>query len=335
MTPTATITPARAGAVTYPPSRAFRTRVRAVEPLTPHLTRITLTGDELEHAGPLCLDQRIKLYLPRADGTLPDVGLFDEPRPTMAEWYRRWRELPDAERNPMRTYTLRAVRPGSSEIDIDFVLHGTEGPASAWASAAQVGDELVVIGPDARSESENGGIAWHPGRARRVLLAGDETALPAICGVVETLDASFSGEVFVEVPTAEDVVELAAPDGMTVHWLVRGEREHGAALDTAVRAWGDERFPAGGPVADGAARAGTGPAPQTGPGDDAPSAPTPDPEGILWDVPADVEGPDYAWLAGEASVITALRRFLVRDKGLDRRSVAFMGYWRRGRSEGS
>ena len=55
----------------------------------------------------------------------------------------------------------------------------------------------------------------------------------------------------------------------------------------------------------------------------------------LWDVPEgrSLDGDCYAWLAGEASVITALRRFLVREAGLDRRQVAFMGYWRRGRAE--
>jgi NADPH-dependent ferric siderophore reductase len=41
----------------------------------------------------------------------------------------------------------------------------------------------------------------------------------------------------------------------------------------------------------------------------------------------------YAWLAGESRVITGLRRHLVRDLGIDRTGVAFMGYWKRGRAE--
>ena len=41
----------------------------------------------------------------------------------------------------------------------------------------------------------------------------------------------------------------------------------------------------------------------------------------------------YAWIAGEAGMVKALRRFLVTDAGLDRRQVAFMGYWRLGRAE--
>jgi NADPH-dependent ferric siderophore reductase len=41
----------------------------------------------------------------------------------------------------------------------------------------------------------------------------------------------------------------------------------------------------------------------------------------------------YAWLAGESSVIKTLRRFLVSETGIDRKRVAFMGYWRLGKSE--
>jgi NADPH-dependent ferric siderophore reductase len=45
------------------------------------------------------------------------------------------------------------------------------------------------------------------------------------------------------------------------------------------------------------------------------------------------EGPVFAWLAGEASSVRALRRHLVGDRGIDRRSVAFTGYWRLHRTQ--
>ena len=38
----------------------------------------------------------------------------------------------------------------------------------------------------------------------------------------------------------------------------------------------------------------------------------------------------YAWVAGEAGTVTRLRRTLVRDAGLHRSQVAFMGHWRQG-----
>ena len=54
---------------------------------------------------------------------------------------------------------------------------------------------------------------------------------------------------------------------------------------------------------------------------------------LLWDSPAAGEGEFYAWIAGEAATIKTLRRHLVSDCGVDRRRVAFMGYWRLGQAE--
>ena len=61
---------------------------------------------------------------------------------------------------------------------------------------------------------------------------------------------------------------------------------------------------------------------------------------ILWEVPRTAKGgaalksaPLYSWLAGEAAAIKSLRRHLVTDLGVDRRAIAFMGYWRLGKAE--
>ena len=55
-------------------------------------------------------------------------------------------------------------------------------------------------------------------------------------------------------------------------------------------------------------------------------------ESVLWDE-ATSSGGRYAWIAGEAGTVKELRRYLVRDAGIDRKQVAFMGYWRRGKQE--
>ncbi|MGM7671281.1 siderophore-interacting protein [Microbacterium sp. A93] len=311
---------------TYPTTRAYRTTVARISRLSEHFVRFTFADEDLQHFGTGGLDQRIKLMLPRADGTLPEVGLFDDPAPAMMEWYSRWRQLPDEERNPLRTYTVRDVRPEAREIDVDFVLHGTQGPASAWAMGAGVGDELVILGPDERSETggrgRSGGIEWDPGTARSVLLVGDETAAPAICAVLETLDAGFSGHVFLEVPSAEDILPVDTRAEVQLNWLARGDRPHGEVLTEAVRAWGQEF---GAEVAGGAAGA-LGVEPDT----------AEDPDATLWEVPpASPHGHWYAWLAGEAGTITGLRRHLVKDLGIDKKCVSFMGYWKQGRAEGS
>ncbi len=300
--------------VSHHPYRTYRTTVAHRTQLSPNFLRVTLTGPDLVHFGTAGLDQRIKLVLPLPDGSFTDVGQFDE-TVGMMEWYRRWRELPDESRNPIRTYTIRAVRPEVREIDVDFVLHGTEGPASAWASAAAPGAPLVVIGPDARAD-ETGGLEWNPGDAGSVLIAGDETAVPAICAIVESLPAHVTGSVYIEVPTEADALPLAAPEGVAIRWLARGSAAHGLRLSAAVHAWGETRAAEDEP----AVTTGTDLA-------------DPSEDEVLWEVPDAAVGSCYAWLAGEASTITALRRHLVRDLGIDRRSVAFMGYWRRGRAE--
>ncbi|MFE6736093.1 siderophore-interacting protein [Microbacterium sp. NPDC057650] len=326
--------------MSHPAYRTYSTTVSRVTALSPNFTRITLTGDDLVHFATDGLDQRIKLILPLPDGTITDVGQFDEG--FNGDWYKRWRQLPDEKRNPIRTYTVRAARPEAREIDVDFVLHGVEGPASAWASGAAEGDALQVVGPDARAV-ERGGLEWKPGDAGTVLIAGDETAAPAICAIVQSLPAEARGEVFVEVPTAADALELDAPDGVRVTWLGRDGASHGERLTVAVHAWGARRssthpMPAASvPERPSSRSARSGPA-----GDEGRSVPAGDEttegeesDDILWEVPEAASGTEYAWLAGEAGTITSLRRHLVRDLGIDRRSVAFMGYWRTGRAEAS
>ncbi|REJ05686.1 siderophore-interacting protein [Microbacterium bovistercoris] len=309
--------------MSHPAYRTYSTTVARISALSPNFTRITLRGDDLEHFATDGLDQRIKLIIPFADGTITDVGQFD-PSEEMYGWYRRWRELPDEQRNPIRTYTVRAVRPAAREIDVDFVLHGTEGPASAWATGAQVGDPLFVVGPDARAE-ERGGLEWKPGDAGTVLIAGDETAAPAICAIVESLPTHVSGEVFIEVPSTDDALALDCPDSVQVTWLGRDGAPHGERLTSAVHAWGTRRA--------SAASASPASVPERAKRDEGPASEEND--DILWEVPEAASGTEYAWLAGEAGTITSLRRHLVRDLSIDRRSVAFMGYWRTGRAEAS
>ena len=306
-----------------PAYRSFRAAVARVERLAPHFTRVTFAGDELAEFGTAGLDQRVKVVLP-----LPGAGFADFPEGE--DWYGAWRQLPAAQRNPFRTYTIRAVRPELREVDVDFVTHGDTGPGSAWAGRAQPGDEIVLVGPDELSEGRTIGIDWRPGDVDTVLLAGDETAAPAICAILESLPDDASGAAIIEVPSAEDALTVLAPAGVEVRWLPRGyDRVHGERLVPAVRDWvartcwlRDCADPASA-VAEASRRT------------LAELEAAADADGILWDVPegTSLDGDCYAWIAGEASLIKTLRRFLVQEAGLDRRRVAFMGYWRRGRAE--
>lgn len=297
-----------------PAYRPYEAEVARVERLTPHFVRVTFTADDFEHFGTARRDQRIKLVLPHADGSFADIGQGE----AAGDWYDRWRALPHGERNVFRTYTVRRVDTGARALDIDFVTHHDAGPAGSWADAAAPGQRLIVVGPDARSPYANTGFDWHPGSARRVLLAGDETAVPAIAGILESLGAEYEADVFIEVPSAADILSLPHGPQVRVTWLARGEQPHGAELVERVTQW----------TAGEAALLARAAAPRRQELADIDV----DLE-LLWDSPAAGEGEFYAWIAGEAATVKTLRRLLVTTHGVDRKRVAFMGYWRLGQAE--
>jgi NADPH-dependent ferric siderophore reductase len=177
----------------------------------------------------------------------------------------------------------------------------------------------VIVGPDERSPHSRSGIDWHPGTARRVLLAGDETAVPAIGGIVESLGDAYDVDVFVEVPHGADVLTWSVPATARVHWVARDDAPHGERLIAAVERWCTAST-------DLLARA-AAPRPQVLAEIDVDAE-------MLWDSPEeDADGDFYAWMAGEAATVKTLRRLLVSTHGVDRKRVAFMGYWRLGQSE--
>ncbi|PPG31187.1 siderophore-interacting protein [Pseudoclavibacter sp. RFBB5] len=309
---------ASAALQTRPAYRPYCAEVRSVQHLSPAFTRVTFTCEEFEHFGTTGLDQRIKLILPMADGTTSDFGQRDPEVLDAGLWYERWRETPTAQRSPLRTYTVRRVDPDAREIDVDFVVHHGAGPAGAWAETAKPGDDLVIVGPDQRSEHSHLGADWHPGTAKRLLLAGDETAVPAIGSILESLDERCDVDALLEVPTSADIIRIDAPANFRITWLPRDGAKHGARLTEALTSW-CEASP------DALAQAAS-PRPQQ-------IADIDVDVDLLWDSPEDGEGEFYAWMAGEAATIKTLRRHLVTVNGIDRKRVAFMGYWRLGQSE--
>jgi NADPH-dependent ferric siderophore reductase len=298
------------------PFRVFAVQVGRLRRLSPSFLRVTFTGPELRDFADNGFDQRIKLILPLADGGLDHL-------PTGPDWYPLWRALPADRRNPIRTYTVRAVRREPAEVDVDIVLHGDAGPASRWANRVAVGDPAALVGPDARFPGPHGGIEFRPPpRTDAMLLAGDETAAPAITAILARLPRDARGEALLEVPTADDALPADGPPGVAVRWLPRDGGAPGSRLVPAVEEAASRL------LADRPAE----PGPQLSEVDVD--------SDILWEVATGADGAPlvgeaglYAWLAGEAGVIKTLRRHLVTRCGVDRRAVAFMGYWRIGRGE--
>ncbi len=339
-------------ASTEPMTLAFEVTVSSVQELSPNFRRITFGGYSLRDFGVHgdTMDLRIKLMIPSlaGDGTPLPLPVFEM---SQSGWYREWLALDPAVRGSMRTYTVRRSRLDSvyPEIDVDFVMHfddhGNGGPAANWALNAKPGDAITIIGPNNRAAhcvtaEIYSGIEWRPGMAQRVLLAGDETAIPAISAILENLPSYMTGHAFLEVPEAGDFLDLKTDADVGITWLARGaaigrSRPHGEMLQEAVRL----AVPVPGWVAIKAADGGAGPEPEDVNVD----------VDILWETPARMDtaaigaskNPDvpaggmpfYAWIAGEAAVIKDMRRYLVRDVGIDRKQVAFMGYWRQGKAE--
>lgn len=302
-----------------PGYRPFRVSVAARTTLSPHLVRITFSGEDLHLFGTDGLDQRVKIVMPVDGIPLCDLEAAERGPTDGGGWYDAWRALPDHLRTPFRTYTVRAVRPAAREVDIDFVWHGDGGPAARWLAGAGVGDPAYIVGPDARSIHSGIGIDWHPGGAHNLLLVGDETAAPAICAILEALPSTARGHAYIEVPTAEDALSVEHPAGVTLTWLARGEANHGGALTAALEEW----------IARNPALIEASRAPRQQALEDVDID-----TDILWESPeAAATGELYAWLAGESGVIKTLRRMLVTGSGVDRKRVAFMGYWRHGRAE--
>jgi NADPH-dependent ferric siderophore reductase len=249
--------------------------VAAVDDLSPHLRRVTFVAPRIADvvtAGP---DQRIKVLLPPPDGG--ELRL-----PTGPEWYADWCATPALERFIMRTYTARALRPEIAELDIEFVLHGVNGPASAWVSEARLGDELGLIVPFSVDTTNTKGLLQSgvdyvpPATSVHRVLIADETALPALAGILEQLPPAVRATVFVEVPHVGDIRPLQTPGQADVSWITDGSLLE--ALKSA-------------------------------------------------DFPFAV---DYAWVAGESSMIKQVRRHLVNTVGLPKSAISFQGYWKRG-----
>ncbi|GAA3442672.1 siderophore-interacting protein [Planomonospora venezuelensis] len=205
--------------------RVTHARVQRVERLTPHMIRVVLGGPGLAGfpAGRYT-DHYIKLLFPAEGVTYPEP--FDLQRIRA--------ELPREQWPRMRTYTVRRWDAEACELSVDLLHHGEEGLAGPWAARVRPGDEVRFAGP-------GGGYAPDPA-ADWHLLAGDESALPAIAAALERLPEGTRAYAFIEVGGPEEEQKLDISGGVSVTWLHRGDARVGDALVRAVR---DLDFPPG------------------------------------------------------------------------------------------
>lgn len=175
-----------------PERRLLAAEVRQVTSITPRMRRVTLASTELSG--------------------------FPAHRP--AQWVKLFVPTPGSGKPSGRAYTIRHFRAEPCEMDIDLVLHGC-GSCSTWAENAMPGARVQIAGPRV-------GFRLDP-EVSHLLIGGDETALPAIGAILETLPAGLPVAVLAEVPTVADAQLLHSPAEVAITWLPRDGRAAVAA----------------------------------------------------------------------------------------------------------
>ncbi len=263
------------------PGRPVHTfEVVRTEQLTSHMVRVVLGGSGFDTFTPSeFTDSYVKLVF-----VADDVDVAALPQPLTLDSFA---DLPAAKKPVVRTITVRRADPAAREIAVDIAVHGDHGAAGPWAATAQPGQPVYLMGP-------SGAYAPDPA-ADWYLLAGDETALPAISVALESLPANAIGRVFVEIAEPEDEIQLTAPAGVQINWLYRGGRADLVGEDRA----GDNA-----PLVDAV-------------------------KTFLW-LPGQVQ----VFIHGEAqAVMHNLRPYIRKERGVDAKWASISGYWRRGRTE--
>ena len=200
------------------PPRFRHVEVAGIEDASPRLIRVTLTGSDLE--GFTVQDPAASVRV-----LLPPPG---ERELVMPEWNGNEFLLPGGDRPTIRTFTPRRVDPANRRLDIEIVVHG-EGVASTWARAAEPGHAAAVSGPGRGYEVDT--------RAAAFLLAGDETAIPAMSQLLEVLPPETAVQVHVEAAAPEARLPMPDHPHAAIDWhdLPPG-RPPGDALVEAVQA---------------------------------------------------------------------------------------------------
>jgi NADPH-dependent ferric siderophore reductase len=193
-------------------------QVRRVHPVTQHLVRVTLAGDDLHDFESASFDDHIKVFFPFPGTDKPDLPDVGPDGPIFSD---------GAPRPIARDFTPRRYDRTAGELDIEFALHEA-GPAATWAAQAAVGQYLGVGGPRG-SLTIPKHFDWH-------LLIGDETALPAIARRLEELPAGTRVAALLEVADPSARIDFETTADLYVEWRYRCESDYpGGALLLALR----------------------------------------------------------------------------------------------------
>lgn len=190
------------------------------EYVTAHYIRVYLQGDAVQQIADTTVGVNNKILIPPNGVDTVYFPEFDYEK-------GQWKPMDEAIRPTIRTYTHRGINLDRNEIWIDFVAHGDEGPASAWAMTAKTGDMLGVLMKHGKTELY--------GAATNYLLVGDATAIPVLGAILEDLPASAKGICMIEVHGSEDIQQLDTKADIDFIWLHNDTPQQGSLLADLVK----------------------------------------------------------------------------------------------------
>ncbi|MGJ1534021.1 siderophore-interacting protein [Sphingobacterium multivorum] len=190
------------------------------EYLTPHYIRVYLTGDGVDQIANTTVGVNNKILIPPKYVDRIYFPEFDYER-------GQWKPMDEAIRPTVRTYTHRGINLDRNEVWIDFVAHGDEGPASAWAMAAKPGDVLGILMKAGKTSLYE--------VAANYLLVGDATAIPVLGAILEDLPPSAKGICMIEVHGSEDIQQLKTKAAIDFIWLHNDTPQEGSLLADLVK----------------------------------------------------------------------------------------------------
>ena len=204
----------------YRPAPPQLVQVKSITDISPSIRSITFTGDKLADYPKDCEGGLLKIFIS------PD--LTSKPTlPTLSKEGRRWPE--NEPRSIIRTYTVRAIRPELTEIDIEFAMHdGAAGPAYLFARDAKPGNWLGITNP-------GGPDPLLPIR-KHYFMAGDSSSIPAIAALLEKMPSDAHGKVVLRLDSQDDVRELKKPAGVDVVWIC-GDISKTSELINTFKSW--------------------------------------------------------------------------------------------------
>lgn len=103
-------------------------------------------------------------------------------------------------------------------MDVDFVTHEGDSVGSKWALEAAPGSKVGIMGPVGRPLRQ---ADWY-------VMGADETGLPALARMLETLPSTTAGVAFVEVADEQERQDIANRTRIELNWIYRNGVAAGA-----------------------------------------------------------------------------------------------------------